>query len=628
MSIRTKYLLLLTLLAIVAAGLAAGLTSYLLSSSFERVSRASEKRVAQALIQQLEQEAIRRTQLLAWSLSDAIYHVDIQTIKTLISASLSHEGVREVAVYDSAGQVLYDGAEGVKTVGAALERDIVRQALASGRLAAKIHQNDVEVTTPVVIGRRLIGGVYMRLDKKIVANELAALRRALTEIEAESEARRDTVMLVLMAVFSFFGILTAIYISRNMADPVRLLTRYTGLIGKVPAADIAYDLYELGAREDEIGQLSRSIVATTKELEATTVSRNHVSALLRAMPDPIFVVALTGEIEEVTPAMVEQLGRSAEELCGRDYREFLECGALDLDSIISQKVSSIAGLEGRLTHQGTPVSVAAAAFLDSASKNPCVVIAVRDIEELVKVQNALRATRDEAQAANLAKSTFLANMSHEFRTPLNAIIGFTDLLLLDQSRRMTPEQQQEYFQIIRDSGHHLLGIINDVLDMSKIETGKMELHAEMTLLKKPVESAVNMMSGRAKEARTEISLELDASLEAVVDSRLFRQVALNLIANAIKFTTAGGRILVVLRRNHQGQVVFAVIDNGIGMNQEDAKRVLHPFEQADASLSRTYEGTGLGLPLVTKMVELHGGIFRLLSRPGRGTVAFVRLPRR
>lgn len=626
MSIREKYLLLLTLLFIVAAGLAAGLTSFLLSDSLDRVSHASEERVAQALVRQLEQEGIRRTQLLAWSLSDALYQTDVRTIAILTRASRSQKGVLAIDVYDKDAIVLHDGTKKLLMVGKVLENSIVREALNKRHLVSRINDNTIEVTVPVVIGRHLLGGVYMVLDKKIVADEIQKLRNAYAQIEAKNKASRYTVMIGLMVVFGLFGIVVANYLSRNMAHPVRLLTKYTKLIGKIPAIDIMNGLQRLEKRQDEIGQLSRAIVAATQELEATTVSRDHVSGLLRAIPDPMMVVDMQGNITEVTPAMAEQVGMSEQELCGRLYSDFLDCSALVLSAMQSGKITSVAGVEGSLIDPHIPVLVAAAYFEDGMRRQRRVVIAVRDIQELVKTQDALRTTRDQAQSANLAKSTFLANMSHEFRTPLNAIIGFTELLIMDPPSLKEPGQKQEYYEIIRDSGRHLLEIINDVLDMSKIETGKMELDERKIFLEEPVRSAVSMMCGRATEAQTDIVLEMDSSLEAYVDPRLFRQIVLNLLSNAIKFTEAGGQITVILRRNRLNQIIFAIIDSGIGMNANDVKRVMRPFEQADDSLDRKYEGTGLGLPLVNKMVILHGGVFRLFSRPGRGTIAFICLP--
>ena len=229
--------------------------------------------------------------------------------------------------------------------------------------------------------------------------------------------------------------------------------------------------------------------------------------------------------------------------------------------------------------------------------------------------------------ANRSKSEFLANMSHELRTPLNAIIGFSELMMTLQDKEAPPGKLSEYTKAIHDSGTHLLGIINDVLDLAKIETGKSELREDVLDLRKLIESCVYLIHTKAKEA--DLTLEVDAAARwprIWADEQKVKQILINLLSNAVKFTPAGGKITVTSRTGADGQLEIAVADTGVGIAPEDIQMVLSPFSQADGGLDRRFDGTGLGLPLSKAMVELHGGSLTLQSSPDAGTTATLCLP--
>jgi signal transduction histidine kinase len=231
-----------------------------------------------------------------------------------------------------------------------------------------------------------------------------------------------------------------------------------------------------------------------------------------------------------------------------------------------------------------------------------------------------------AQQANQAKSEFLANMSHELRTPLNAIIGFSEVLKQGQAGDLTV-RQKEFSGEIYDSGQHLLSLINDILDLSKIEAGKMTLELEKTDLALLLESCLAIV--REKALAHGISLQSQAAGDlgaAMVDTRKFKQMVYNLLSNAVKFTPDGGRILLDAQRTATGQIEFSVSDTGIGIAAKDLPRLFSPFEQLDGSLARKYEGTGLGLSMVKRLAELHGGTVSAFSELGKGSRFTVRMP--
>ncbi len=248
------------------------------------------------------------------------------------------------------------------------------------------------------------------------------------------------------------------------------------------------------------------------------------------------------------------------------------------------------------------------------------------LEKRVRERTAdLKAAHDEALAASRAKSQFLANMSHEFRTPLNSIIGFAELLSSDLAKQ--DDARNEYAQNVRESGVHLLTLINDLLDLSKAEAGKLEIQDAMIDVASMVRACVSMVERHVAEKGLDVDVNIPASSPAIEgDERKIRQMILNLLSNATKFTPKGGKISVFARPTEAGGLEISVRDTGIGVSQQDIRRILQPFVQIDSTYTRKHTGTGLGLPLVRTLAELHGGEFELESEVGVGTTATIRFP--
>ncbi len=255
-----------------------------------------------------------------------------------------------------------------------------------------------------------------------------------------------------------------------------------------------------------------------------------------------------------------------------------------------------------------------------------VVAVMRDISERKVEQQALEMARAESERASLTKTRFLANMSHELRTPLNAIIGFSEMLSNEEPMRIDAGRRKEYALLINESGHHLLSMVNGILDMSKMETGDFEIVPEPFAPGPVVVKCCDILALRAREAGLELAVRINDDLpEIVADKRAFKQILLNLLSNAIKFTKSGGRI-VVGAKAHATALLVTVEDNGVGIGTADMPRLGDPFFQARSAYDRRHDGTGLGLSIVKGLVALHGGEFKISSELGAGTRVTIRLP--
>ncbi|MGL3606415.1 sensor histidine kinase [Rhizobium sp. G187] len=251
---------------------------------------------------------------------------------------------------------------------------------------------------------------------------------------------------------------------------------------------------------------------------------------------------------------------------------------------------------------------------------------ILDIESELKMRDAMRQKEHEAIDAHETKSRFLAAVSHELRTPLNAILGFSDILAGEYFGKLETDRQREYVQLIRQSGAHLLSVVNTMLDMSKIEAGRYELQLERFEVDGAVIACERMLSLQAAEKGVKLTSRLSRGLgDIVADERALRQILINLVGNAIKFTEEGG--VVTIDATRQGaNVVLSVSDTGIGIPADKIAMLGRPFTQIQNDLNRNYEGSGLGLSLVKGLTALHGGTFSIASRPGEGTVATIVLP--
>ena len=266
-------------------------------------------------------------------------------------------------------------------------------------------------------------------------------------------------------------------------------------------------------------------------------------------------------------------------------------------------------------------------LVDSEKRLMATVADVRASQQrLGELAEKYAAEKTRAEEANQAKSKFLANMSHELRTPLNAIIGFSEIMESGMFGPLGAEKYNEYCTDIRSSGEYLLDVINDILDMAKIEAGRIRLDFEELDLDQLLAEAIRVVSARAQDKQLELVARISPELGLRADRRALKQIMLNLLSNAVKFTPAGGRV-TVRGRAADGCIVLAIADTGIGITKEALARLGRPFEQVESQLTKSHHGSGLGLAIAKSLVELHGGRMRIRSTPGKGSLVVVRMPK-
>jgi PAS domain S-box-containing protein len=411
---------------------------------------------------------------------------------------------------------------------------------------------------------------------------------------------------------------------------------------KIPVSFNAGTFHDMAGSVRGVLAAARDI-SEQKRLEAQIrESQNYNRGLVESNIDGLMTTDLLGTITDVNKQMERLTGLSREQLIGTPFKNYFTDPPKAEEGIrrvlSDNRVTDFELTIRTPTGRTTTVSYNATTFQDTEGRLHGVIAAARDItgtkrlrEQLEQRNAELEVQNRRVQEANRLKSEFLANMSHELRTPLNSIIGFSDFLLneeeTDPSRPPLTAAQREYLGDILNSGNHLLQLINDVLDLAKVESGKMELSPEVFSPRRALEEVCSVVKPLVAEKKITLATEVAAEFDTVLlDPLRFKQILYNLLSNAVKFTDEGGRVSVRVAPNGGGMFSVVVEDTGIGISPEDLHRLFREFEQLDIGPGRRYQGSGLGLSLTKKLVELHGGTVEVASELGHGSTFTVRLP--
>jgi PAS domain S-box-containing protein len=379
-------------------------------------------------------------------------------------------------------------------------------------------------------------------------------------------------------------------------------------------------------------RLRERVMASAEALKA---SEARLAGMIEMTPEAVVATDERLDIVLFNRSAEEIFGYGAEEIIGRSLGVLIP-EPLRQNHFLRLETGARApedshGMRAQIEFTGLRRDGSAFPAEASVSRSECggeaiFSVLLHDISERKAVEAAMSAAKEQAELANRAKSEFLANMSHELRTPLNAIIGFSEIIESQIFGPLGDPRYREYATDIRDSGDHLLQIIIDILDLAKIEAGQQRLQEQPVEVTQVIQSCLRLISGRAAKAGVAIKTELSAPITLHADQRKLKQILINLLSNAVKFTAEGGRVAVLARLAPDGAFELSVKDDGIGIKAELLDTVLAPFVQADGSLGRSSEGTGLGLPLVKALAEMHGGTLAIESVEGVGTTVSVRLP--
>ncbi len=410
-----------------------------------------------------------------------------------------------------------------------------------------------------------------------------------------------------------------------------------------PSGEVRYVRQQAEAIHDDDGKLIRmsgvvyDISRPKRAEENLRKSEARLAGILNIAPEAIISINRDGCIQLFNQGAESIFGYDSDEIIGRHMEVLLPKALRTRHAALVEEFDRAPEVSRRMSRRAEIVGVrkdgsefpaeASLSKLDLGGEMLFTVL-LRDITERKQVERAMLSGKEEAEIANRTKSEFLANMSHELRTPLNAIIGFAEIIMDEVLGPAGNEKYRGYAKDINDSGQHLLKIINDILDLSKIETGQAALFVEDIDVPEVLRDSLRLIRERARSAGVDLVADTDSQVlpKLRADRRMLKQILVNLLSNAVKFTPEGGRVTVSAHCDPGSGYALSVADTGIGIAFDDIPKALARFEQVDAKLDRRYEGTGLGLPLSKALVELHGGSLELESEVGVGTTITIRFP--
>jgi len=460
------------------------------------------------------------------------------------------------------------------------------------------------------------------LDRLVKARK-AAFETTLDTNVALLGSRSTTAAAI--AALSLVGIMVFLLsLSRGIVSPIRSLSETTREVAQGNFA-AGRNIEPLG--NDEVAQLARAFKAMAASLDSTTVSKTYVDDIIRNMKDTLIVVDRSEKIRTVNRALLRLLGYTEAELVDQPF-SIISGGVPDEALKTKSAQATFETVYRAKDGREIPMSFSTGVLKNAEGQASGMIAVAQDITSRKRQEKELKEAKVAAEAANATKSQFLATMSHELRTPLNAIIGYTEMMT-EEAEDNGHDEYVPDLKKVHSSAKHLLALINDVLDLSKIEAGKMDLYLETVEVKPLIDDVVSVVAPLVDKKANKLAVNLGPNLGSIhADITKVRQSLFNLLSNASKFTERGTITLDVYRSWHLGAEIFHFIvsDTGIGMNKEQLGRMFQAFTQADASTTRKFGGTGLGLVISRNFCQMMGGDITVESEEGKGTKFTIVLP--
>ncbi len=524
----------------------------------------------------------------------------LEPITGPVASFLAEAGILSISMYSPTGRLLFTTGPTRQTSMA--NRDARFANAAAGNIDSQIEFREIVHTADSVLHNRWLVSTFapFRPGDGWTVDAVIEVTADMTGLHNMATAAALRLLIIISLAFALvFALLLAI----------------------VWRANIRSDAHHAG----HVARVSREAKADAMAL---------IETLMAAWPDFVYVKDTQSRFVMVNASTAKLMGaNNVKDLIGKTDHDFFPPEiAEDFYRSEQEMLSTGRRVIGRLEHVVAPdgsttwFSTTKMPYCDANGQVRGFIGIGRDVTAEREASAHLRRAKEEAEYANRSKSEFLATMSHELRTPLNAIIGFSEIIKTEAFGPTGNATYKEYANDINESGAHLLELINDILDLSKVEAGSMELSEEVVSLDSIIRAVHVLVKERAQEADVVLTVPGPCpGLELYADRRKLKQILVNLLSNAIKFTEAGGR--VELRIEHTGgRVLMHVIDTGIGIPADAVQKAMEPFGQVESHLSRRHHGSGLGLPLAKRMVELHGGELSIESAVGCGTTVTMSFP--
>lgn len=543
------------------------------------------------------------------ALSTLVWNYDLDSIQAILLALSRNPEFHSAQVYDTDGLILAElTSEDAKSVDAALSRETEIKHNSFDRLetigTVRVLFHD-ELISAEIRERLIFDGLVMVVTILVLS--------ALTFLGANSYIGVP-LKLLLESIQSEKQHKTRVAVNWTSNDELgAVVTAYNDLLQKQSAYEAAVKASELRAKRSEaqltqaIETMSEGFALYDQEDKLVLCNSNYRNISAKRAR----IITLGSRFEDQVRELVyagDFVGTEGQE------EEFIKDTCASHKSLQERMILHLSnGTWLQFNHRRTPAKE--------------IVVLATDITPLKNQEREIRRAKEIADQANTAKSQFLANMSHELRTPLNAILGFSEIMKGELMGPLGSTHYKSYCQDIHSSGTHLLDLINDILDLSKIEAGAFELQDETVDITQTARAAHKLVVGQSSSEFVPVTLDIPDNLPFVrADLRAIKQILLNLLSNAVKFTPQGGEVILVANENEDNSLSVKIKDTGIGIPRHELQRILEPFIRADTPMTRAFEGTGLGLPLVKSLMEQHDGQLSLESEINKGTIATITFP--